>query len=153
MNTSTLTAENPLAPTGRLWSFAPWLSRLIMLPPVLVFTLISIHFLTNPGHAIPGVILNSPEAFTDTRVIGAWMVTLLSMLITFLFSENRLWLGHLQLAIFMGVTLVIRIFGFMNDGTSLAMGNQRPITIAEIVFLALNTLGFMLQNRSIRKSR
>jgi len=153
MNTSTLNAETPLAPTRKPLSFAPWLSRLIMLPPVLVFTLISIRFFTNPGHATPGVTLNTPEAFTDTRVIGAWMVTLLTMLITFLFSEDRLWLGHLQLAIFMGVTLVVRIFGFMNDGTTLAMGNQRPITIVEIVFLALNTLGFIAQTRSTRKSR
>ncbi len=153
MNTSTLNAETPLAPTRKPLSFAPWLSRLIMLPPVLVFTLISIRFFTNPGHAIPGVTLNTPEAFTDTRVIGAWMVTLLTMLITFLFSEDRLWLGHLQLAIFMGVTLIVRIFGFMNDGTTLAMGNQRPITIVEIVFLTLNTLGFIAQIRSIRKSR
>ena len=153
MNTSTLNVETPLAPARKLLSFAPWLSRLIMLPPVLVFTLISIRFFTNPGHATPGVTLNTPEAFTDTRVMGAWMVTLLSMLITFLFSEDRLWLGHLQLAIFMGVTLVVRIFGFMNDGTTLAMGNQRPITIVEIVFLALNTLGFIAQTRSIRRSR
>lgn len=153
MNTSTLKTETPLASTRKPWSFAPWLSRLIMLPPVLVFTLITIRFFTNPGHATPGVTLNTPEAFTDTRVIGAWMVTLLSMLITFLFSEDRLWLGHLQLAIFMGVTLVVRVFGFMNDGTTLAMGNQRPITIVEIVFLALNTLGFIAQTRSNRKSR
>ena len=153
MNTSTLNVENPLARTSRLWLFTPWLSRLIMLPPVFVFTLISIRFLTNPGHSTPGVILSTPEAFTDTRVIGAWMLTLLGMLITFLVSEDRLWLGHLQLAIFMGVTLVVRIFGFMNDGTTLAMGNQKPITIVEIVFLTLNTLGFIIQTRSIRKSR
>ena len=153
MNTSTMNATPPLAHTRRLQSFAPWFSRLIMLPPVFVFTLISIRFFTNPAHATPGVILDTPEAFTDTRVIGAWMVTLLSMLLTFLFSDDRLWLGHLQLAIFMGVTLVVRIFGFINDGTTLAMGNQRPITIVEFIFLVLNTLGFILQTRSIRKSR
>ena len=132
------------SPTG-FWRFVPWLSRLVMLPPVLIFTLISVRFLTNPGHATPGVTLNTPEAFTDTRVIGAWMVTLLIMLITFLLSEDRLWLGHLQLAFFMGATLVIRIFGFMNDGTTLAMGNQRAITIVEIVFLILNCAGLLLQ--------
>jgi hypothetical protein len=153
MNTTTMNAETPLAPTRRPSSFAPWLSRLIMLPPVLIFTLISIRFLTNPGRATPGVTLNTPEALTDTRVMGAWMVTLLSVLLTFLFSEDLLWLGHLQLVIFMGVTLMVRIFGFMNDGTTLAMGNQRPITIAEIVFLTLNTLGFIVQTRAIRKSR
>jgi hypothetical protein len=124
-----------------------------MFPPVLVFSLIGVHFLAKPGHAIPGVTLHTPEAYTDTRVIGAWMLTLLTMLITFMVSEERLWLGHLQLATFMGVTLVVRIFGFMNDGTTLAMGNQRSITIAEIIFLLLNTLGFVVQTRRLKSSR
>jgi hypothetical protein len=150
---STMHASTQLTRTERIWTFAPWLSRLVMVPPVFVFTLISIRFLTNPGHATPGGALTTPEAFTDTRVIGAWMATLLIMLITFLVSEDRLWLGHLQLVCFMGLTLVVRIFGFMNDGTTLAMGNQRAITIVEIVFLTLNTLGFLVQTRLNRKSR
>ena len=153
MNTTTMNAATPLVDTGRRWTFAPWLSRLVMFPPILVFTLISIRFVSNPGNATPGVTLSTPEAFTDTRVIGAWMVTLLSMLITFLSSEDRLWLGHLQLAIFMGITLAVRVFGFMNDGTTLAMGNQRAITIVEIVFLALNTLGLVVQTRFVNRSR
>lgn len=152
MSTSTINAATPLLRTGRLGALAPWLSRLVMFPPVLVFSLISVRFLTNPGHAIPGVTLHTPEAFTDTRVIGAQMVTLLTMLITFMASEKRLWLGHLELVAFMGATLVVRIFGFMNDGTTLAMGHQRPITIAEIVFLMLNTLGLVVQNRLLKSS-
>jgi hypothetical protein len=124
-----------------------------MFPPALVFTLIGLRFLTNPGHATPGVTLHTPEAFTDTRVMGAWMVTLLILLITFLLSEERLWLGHLELAAFMGITLAVRIFGFMNDGTILATGNQRPITIVEIVFLALNVLGFIAQTRLLRERK
>jgi hypothetical protein len=123
-----------------------------MLPPGLVISLVSIRYLTNPGHATPGVTLHTPEAFTDTRVLGAWMVTLLAMLITFLLSEERLWLGHLELAVFMGVTLAVRSFGFINDGTTLAMGNQRAITIVETVFLVLNALGLIAQI-SLAKSR
>jgi hypothetical protein len=152
MSANTVNAATPLSARGRSWPLSSWLSRLVMLPPALVFTLISIRFLTNPSHATPGVMLTTPEAFTDTRVIGAWMVTLLTMLITFLLSEDRLWLGHLQLAAFMGVTLVVRIFGFMNDGTTLAMGNQKPITIVEIVFLTLNVLGFIMQSRRLKQS-
>ena len=93
MSTTAMNAVTPLPRTGRLWSLAPWLSRLVMLPPVLVFGRISIRFLTNPSLAIPGVTLDTPQAFTDTRVIGAWMVTLLTMLITFLVSEKWLWWG------------------------------------------------------------
>jgi len=153
MNTSTMNATTPLARTGMMWNFAPWLSRIVMLPPIAVFTLIGIRFLTNPGHATPGVTLNAPKAFTDTRVLGAWMVTMVIMLIVFLLSENRLWLGNVQLTVFMGVTLAVRVFGFANDGTTLAMGNQRTITIVETVFPVLNALGVVLQTRLFRKSR
>jgi len=116
-----------------------------MFPPVIIFTLIMLRYFTNPAHAINGTILTTPETFTDTRVIGAWMLTLLILLITFLLSRERLWLGHLQLVVFMSTTLVVRIFGFLHDGTTLAMGNQRVITIVEIVFLVLNSLGLVLQ--------
>jgi hypothetical protein len=155
MSTSTLHRATPLSrtgSTGMLRSLAPWLSRLVMLPPGLVFILISLRFLTNPGHALAGVTLHTPEAFTDTRAMCAGLLTLLTMLITFLLSKKRLWLGHLQLATFMGVTLVIRIFGFVHDGTTLAMGNQRVITIAEIVFLTLNTIGLIVQTRLFKHS-
>lgn len=125
--------------------FAPWLSRLVMFPPIVIFTAISLRYLANPAHAISGTSLNTPEAFTDTRVMGAWTMTLLMMLVTFLFSKRRLWLGHLQLAFFMATTLVVRVFGFVHDGTTLAMGNQRIITIVEVVFLVLNAIGLGLQ--------
>ena len=61
--------------------FAPWLSRLVMFPPIIIFTLISVRYFTNPAHAVSGTSLNTPEAFTDTRVIGAWMVTLLILVL------------------------------------------------------------------------
>lgn len=136
-----------------IWRVVPWLSRAVMFPPALVFTVITLRYLTDPAHAVSGTSLHTPEAFTDTRVIGAWMLTLLILLLTFVASKQRLWLGHLQLAIFMGTTLVLRIFGFMHDGTTMAMGNQRPITIVEIVFLTLNIVGLLqqvnLRNRSV----
>ena len=123
-----------------------------MLPPILVLTLISIRFLTNTSHAIPGVTLNTPESFTDMRVLAGWVMTLLAMLLLFVSSQKRLWLGHLQIALLMGLVLAVRIFGFAHDGTTLAMGNQKPITIAEIVFLTLNLLGLFLQNRVLKQT-
>jgi hypothetical protein len=128
-----------------MWKAAPWLSRVVMLPPAFVFTVITLRYFTDPAHAVTGSSLHTPEAFTDTRVIGAWMLTLLILLVTFLASKRRLWLGHLQLVVFMAATLVVRVFGFVHDGTTLAMGNQRPITVVEIVFLILNFTGLLLQ--------
>lgn len=132
-------------PTTTLFRrFAPWLSRLVMFPPIIIFTAISLRYFMNPARAIAGTTLSTPEAFTDTRVLGAWTLTLLIMLMTFL-SKERLWLGHLQLVFFMGATLMARIFGFLHDGTTLAMGNQRVITIVEFILLALNAVGLLLQ--------
>jgi hypothetical protein len=142
MTDSAITGDR--ARTG-IWKAAPWLSRVVMFPPAFVFTVIMLRYFTDPAHAVTGSSLHTPEAFTDTRVIGAWMLTLFVLLVTFLASKRRLWLGHLQLVVFMAATLVVRVFGFVHDGTTLAMGNQRPITIVEIVFLTLNFAGLLLQ--------
>src|SRR5215472_7699021 len=143
MATASRTAIQTSA-TG-FWRFVPWMSRLVMFPPLIIFTLIMLRYFTDPGRAISGTILTTPETFTDTRVIGAWMLTLLILLVTFLLSRERLWMGHLQLVVFMATALVARIFGFLHDGTTLATGNQRIITIVEIVFLILNPIGLVLQ--------
>lgn len=80
------------------------------------------------------------------------MLTLLIPLITFLLSRERLWLGHLQLVVFMSTTLVTRIFGFLHDGTTLAVG-KRVITIVEIVFLILNFDRTCAANRLAQEQR
>jgi hypothetical protein len=144
------------APVGKITrvkqrGFEPWFSRIVMGPPVLVLALISIRHIANPAHAVTGTTLNTPEAFTDTRVMGAWTLTLLVMQVSSMLSQKRLWLGHLQLVAFMGLTLAVRIFGFTHDGTTLAMGNQRIITIVEIVFLLLNSVGLALQTRRLKQ--
>jgi hypothetical protein len=152
MATRTVSVSGERQSAAGFWRLAPWLSRLVMLPPVFILSVITFRYFTNPAHAISGTTLHTPEAFTDTRVLGAWALTLLVMLVTFLLSRTRLWLGHLQLVAFMGITLVVRIFGFMHDGTTLAMGNQRVITIMEIVFLILNTVGLAVQARLFKQS-
>jgi hypothetical protein len=48
-----------------------------MFPSVIIFTMISVRYFTNPARATSGTVLITPEAFTDTRVIGAWTLTLL----------------------------------------------------------------------------
>jgi hypothetical protein len=152
MATDTFSVQGTPAVPGKFWTVAPWLSRLVMMPPVLIFTLISTRFLANPGHSVPGVTLNSPEAFTDMRVVAAWMLTFVVMLLVFLSNRKSLWLGHLQLSVILGLALGLRIFGFIHDGTTMAMGNQRPITIVESVLLILNVLGLVLQNNLRRQT-
>ncbi len=131
-------------PIAGFWRFAPWLSRVALVPPTIVLAAITRRFFTDPAQAITGTTLHTPEAFTDVRVVGALTLTLFIMLITFLLATKRLWLGHVEAIALMGLALATRIFGFLHDGTTLAMGNQRRITIGEIVFLTLNVGALVL---------
>ena len=119
---------------------------MVMMPPLVILTIVSIRFLTKTAEVVPGVTLHTPEAFTDMRVPEAWLLTTLATLLIFVSDQKRLWLGHVQLCLFMGLTLAVRVFGFVHDGTTLAMGNQRRITIAEFIFLLLNAAGLAMQN-------
>lgn len=127
------------------WKIAPWLSRAVMILPSIVLVLVGLRIFRDPEHAIPGVAFNTPEAFTDMRSSGAWLLAAVAMMAVFLASNRRLWLGHLHMAALMGFTLGVRLFGFAHDGTTLAMGNELQITIAETIFLVVNLAGFAVQ--------
>jgi hypothetical protein len=127
------------------------MSRLFMVPPTLILTLISLRFITNPAHAIAktGVVLSQPEAVTDTRVIGAISLTLVVLLISAIFSKTRLRLGHVVVVVTMGLALFVRLYGFATDGTTIGTSDQSVKTIGEAVFLVLNSVGLIVQTKRL----
>lgn len=135
-------------------SLAPWMSRLFMFPPAVILTLISVRFIVDPVHAAAstGVTLTTPEAVTDFRVVGAVTLTLAITLVSAIFSNRRLRQGHLLVILVMGLALAVRVFGFINDGTTLAMGDQKAKTIGEVLFAALNSLGFAIQTFRMKRA-
>jgi hypothetical protein len=135
------------APTK--WSWAARLSRLIMILPLAIMLRISVHYIADPSHAAAatGVSLSTPEALTDTRVVGGLTLTIAAVIAAAIFSRRRLRFGHAIVAVMMGTILAIRLFGFAHDGTTLAMGDQMRKTIGEIIFLVLNTIGFVAYSR------
>src|SRR5262245_28800113 len=102
---------------------AGWLSRLFMGLPMLLLILIAFRYITNPMHAASptGVALNTPEALTDTRVAGALALTIVFALATCFFSPRKLRTGHAIVVAMMTLILAVRMFGFAEDGTTLAM--------------------------------
>jgi len=130
-------------------SLPPLLSRIVMVPPMLIMVLIGLRFITNPsqGVAATGVTLSTPEAITDTRVIGALALTIAFVLATFISSRSRLRMGHVTIVAMMVLILAVRIFGFAVDGTTLAMGGQKVKFTGEVVFLTLNAIALALQTR------
>jgi hypothetical protein len=125
----------------------PWLSRMAMIPPMLIMILIAVRCISDPVHAVAatGVTLSTPEAVTDMRVIGGLALTVAFVIATSIVSLRRLRSGHLTVVALMGLVMAVRLFGFAHDGTTLAMGDQKVKFTGEIVFLMLNTLGFILQ--------
>jgi len=128
-------------------SIAVGLSRLFMGLPMLLLTVIAFRYITNPTHAAAakGVALTTPEASTDTRVVGALALTIVFALASCFVSLQRLRTGHAIVMALMFLILAVRMFGFAEDGTTLAMGEQKVKTVGEIVFLLLNTAGYVLQ--------
>jgi hypothetical protein len=131
----------------RVGFLGPWLSRMAMVPPMLIMILIAVRCISDPIHAVAatGVTLSTPEAVTDMRVIGGLALTVAFVIATSIVSLRKLRSGHLTIVILMGLVLAVRLFGFAHDGTTLAMGDQQAKLTGEIVFLVLNTLGFILQ--------
>jgi hypothetical protein len=133
-------------------ALARWLSRLFLVPPALLLTLIAFRYITNPIHAASptGVALTTPEALTDTRVVGALALTIAFAIGGCVVSLRRLKLGHVVVIALMAFILAVRMFGFAQDGTTLAMGDQKVKTIGETVFLVLNAIGFVLQSYLVK---
>jgi len=136
-------------------SLAAWLSRLFMGLPMLLLMLISFRYITNPRYAAAptGVTLSTPEALTDTRVVGALALTIVFAIAVCFFSTRRLRTGHAIVIAMMAFILAVRMFGFVEDGTTLAMGDQKVKTVGEVVFLVLNTIGFFLQTYLVKPTR
>lgn len=145
MVTSSVNTAQTADPTLAL--IAPWFSRIVMAPPILILTVIALRYIRNPIHASSptGVALATPEALTDTRVVGALALTVVFAIASSVVSFTTLRMGNATVVALMGLILVVRFFGFAQDGTTLAMGDQKVKVIGEFLFLALNAVGFALQ--------
>jgi len=133
--------------SGGIGAIAPWLRWLATIPPTLIMALIGIRFISDPIHGVAatGVTLSTPEAITDTRVIGALALTIAGILASLVVSRGRQRTAHAVVVGLMALILAVRVFGFAVDGTTLAMGGQKSKFTGELIFLTLNTLAFSMQ--------
>jgi uncharacterized protein DUF4345 len=139
----------------RVWRTLPWVSRVLLVPPSALLIVIGLRIILDPVHAASptGVALTTPEALTDTRVMGGLALALALTVASALLSTSRLRLGHGVLALAMGLILAVRLYGFAADGTTLAMGDQRLKTIGEVVLLVLNLAGFAAHTVGLRSGQ
>jgi hypothetical protein len=133
----------------KLWRFEPWLIRFILLAPALVFTVISVRFITDPLRAAAsGFAADSAVGLTNLRSgIGGLFLGSACVIVFCLLSARRLLFGLGFLATMIGVVLGVRIVSVVADGTA---GANLPVLGAEGVFLVLSVIGIFLETRRQR---
>jgi|SRR5690242_12066547 hypothetical protein len=125
--------------------FVPWLTRLLLLPPTIIFTLIAARHIARPvqAAAAEGISLNSPLGITITRVgLGGFPLGCAIFTFFCLLSTRRILTGLLFVWNMVGVLLGVRVIGILADGT--ARQNLRLVG-AEIGLLTIVTIGILLE--------
>ena len=152
---TSLTLTNSARATG-FWRVAPWISRLLLLPSVLIFTLITVNFFLNPGfifdqvRATGGTVtLESAQALTHLRVFSVFLMGYVVGGIICLFSKSLLRFGLAVVAIMMLAAILVRAFGVLHDGTPLQQ--ELRLFIAEIICLALCSIGWFIESARARR--
>jgi len=131
----------------KFWKFAPWLTRFILLPPTVIFTLIATRYLAHPvaSAAAQGITLNPGLGVTIARVgLGGFPLGCSIFLATCLVSRRRLLTGLTFVAILVTVVLLVRVFGMQADST---VQENMKLVRAEIGLLVVTSLGVLMELR------
>jgi hypothetical protein len=144
-----------MAVTG-FWRVAPWISRLMLLPSVMVFTMLTLKFFVNPGFILGQiqetggtVMLGSPQALTHLRVFSVFLMGYVVGGFICLFWKSQLRHGLAAVALMMIAAIVVRAYGVVADGTPLA--GELRLFVAEAVCLVLAGTGLLIETARTRK--
>lgn len=121
------------------WKFAPWLTRLMLLAPTVIFALIASRYLFDPiqAGAAVGIALNTPMAITVARVgFGGFPLACSLFTLSCLVSTRRILTGLGFVALIMAVALIVRVSGMRVDGSIREnLGLVRAESIMLVVFI------------------
>lgn len=127
------------------WKIAPWLSRLVLLPPTIIFTLIALKYITKPAQAAAqvGISLKTPLAATILRIgFGAFPLGAALFTLWCLISRSRILNGLTFVGIMVGVALIVRVFGMLTDGT---VKESMGLVRAEAILLVMCFIGAAIE--------
>ncbi len=129
------------------WKFSPWLMRLLLLPPTVIFTLIAARYLSHPvaSAAAQGITLNPGLGVTIARVgLGGFPLASALFVATCLLSRQRLLIGLSFVWILDAVILTVRVIGMHLDST--VQANMKLVN-AEIGLLFITSVGLFVELR------
>src|SRR5262245_62222687 len=133
------------------WKLAPWLSRLILVPPTIIFALIASRYIMHPAQtaATVGISLNTTLAVTIIRIgFGAFPLGCSVFTLSCLISANRVLTGLSFVSIMVGVALVVRIFGIVVDGS---LRESLGLVGAETILLVLCIEGCFIDTSGLHR--
>jgi cytochrome b561 len=130
--------------TDRLWIYAPWLNRVILAAPLILFTRIGTKYAGAPEQVADAsaIVLGSPAAVTDMRAMGAMFLAVAVLILFSLLSARRMLSGLTIVVTIIGVVTAARILGVLVDG---AAAETILKLRAEIVLLTLTTVGILVE--------
>jgi cytochrome b561 len=134
---------------SRFWDYAPWLARVVLAFPTLLFIRIGAKYVSDPLQvtAGSGIVLGSPAAITDTRAVGAMFLAFAALTLFSIFSTRRLLAGLILVASVVGFVTAARVLGLVVDGaapeTSLKL-------VPEVVLFTAAAVGILVERRRQR---
>ena len=132
---------------NKFWKAAPWLSRLVLLPPTIIFALIAARYIAHPvaSGAAQGIVLPPGLGVTIARVgLGGFPLGCSIFLATCLLSRRRLITGLTFVAIMVSVVLAVRLFGMAADST---VQENLKLVNAEVGLLVVTGFGIFVELR------
>jgi hypothetical protein len=151
-----MTRQDRATGAGRavFWRYAPWLERLCLVAPTLLFLRIGWKYLSAPAEVAAGsqIVLGSPEAVTDMRAFGAIFLAFAAIALVSLASTRRLLAGLTIVAVVVAFATAARALGMIADGATPETSFK---LIAEVVLLglALAGTGLDLGRRRLARAR
>jgi hypothetical protein len=134
-----------------LWRFAPWLSRSLLIPPALIFTLIAVRYLTQPAQAAAevGIAVTSPLGMTILRVgFGAFPLGCSIFVLACLVSERRISTGLGFVATIIAVLMIVRSYSMVVDRT---VKESMALIYPEALLMVLCFIGLFIEFRRPRR--
>jgi hypothetical protein len=127
------------------WKFSPWISKVILLPPTAILTLVGVRNLAHPDvqAAERGIAFSNPLGATIYRVGFAGFPLGCAAFIAYCLRTNQRTLtGLIFSALFNGVVLAVRIFGMAVDST---VQQSLPLVKGEIVVVVISVVGITIE--------
>ena len=135
----------------RFWKYAPWFTRLMLVPPTIIFALVASRHIFRPvaSAAEVGIAFSSPLGVTISRVgLGGFPLACSLFTLSCLVSRRRIATGLAFVATLVSVVLAVRVFGMVMDGT---VHESMRLVRAEVILLAVFVIGLFVDSAQRRR--